>query len=1217
MAGDALHHRNIRQLLGMSSKDAPSRGASSGNAQSPGARSVGMRQGNLRADATLATLNTLVSTVKRSGSETNKLLKTIAKELVAARKGEGGGAGILDFGKRMLGHVGKSAYGLLAGALTGTAEYIRRSITRGSLLPPGGMRSLADKVTAVTKDLMHATIGVVKGTWNKALSAVMRRGSTLVATLSNLVGGQALSGGAAKIFEKLAPLARLGAGGAAKLALRASGIAAAVYGLYSAVSGGTNAAEILGRKLKPGEWQGRIAAGVGNFLSSFGSDYIVRMFSTRNTSQLIDGAMSKSREWMSSLAEKVSHGFRTVLDGFLDRLPTWSGFKATSAEALESFVKLPMDMLRKAGDIVSKVDPSGAFENLREVASTLVTSVKDYAAGLLGRAKNFIRDMLGFGSGKNLDPDGIGMDRALKGLPPKAEPIPQSSPGPQNPFLGKLSEGSNNGGVMKAAFVPPDAEGSDLLTQGSPLEQLMSRAVHRGVMKALKDSGGSAGVVGSGAAVGGSSALAPGSAPAPGKHGSLPGATSPPSVAGHAGGPQNPGFGKVGGAVAGAADAVARKTIQWSAKAADMALRAMGFGGLPGVDGSHTPTPFSSGGGYPSIGNERGSPAVRPQRGALGGGRAGGGGGSFGGAAGSSGRGGGRGVGGGQSDGISEADQVGAYGGGVTGKAASGIGGAMGNVLGLPGMGGMAGSFGAGAAGGMTGGGSTEGKLDENVARYIGSIGARETGFSDKEADTDANNRVHNNSNVRRGVHNGMSEEDARAKYGDYGYFQTNQNDVDHAIRLGVSPHIARALNNGGGRGGYSVEQQTRAMDAYMQRLSPEGYAAAKRGDWDTANQHFKGKWPSLPGGASHKPANDDLADRALGGSIIPGQFDHRKDGGSGGDGSKSWAKAWSEREQQRSGTVGGGEPGAMPVPGTIGDVPRSGGSPDSREFSESNRGGRGHAGLDIPVEVGKDVKSAVDGKVVDVRHSPGGYGYLVDIEAKDGRVHRYAHLGTDHGGEESAYAQGLKVGDDVRKGQTIGYGGYSGNAGPEFPHVHNEIFKDRESYDGAKGQFSRQGMWARENPRTWYEEQEQRAAEVVAGQKKAPEVKDRTFWRGSKKTASTGSPAASATASGGEGGRPSAEPPTPSGATEGTGRSPSADNEHQGGNQGGRQEEPGDGNANTNLPNSGVEEVSDSGSGSRSPDGSGGGGWAGPGINDIGINDEAALIPSNQLDYA
>lgn len=169
--------------------------------------------------------------------------------------------------------------------------------------------------------------------------------------------------------------------------------------------------------------------------------------------------------------------------------------------------------------------------------------------------------------------------------------------------------------------------------------------------------------------------------------------------------------------------------------------------------------------------------------------------------------------------------------------------------------------------------------IDDNVNRFIGSIGARETGFRDSEAATDANNQPGNNSNVRRAMANGMSQEDAMAKYGDYGYFQTNQNDVEHAIRLGVPRDVAQALNNGGGRGNYSVEEQTRAMDAYLQKLSPEGYEAAKRGDWDTANNAFKGKWPSLPGGASHKSANDALADRALSGQTIRGQYDNKGSG--------------------------------------------------------------------------------------------------------------------------------------------------------------------------------------------------------------------------------------------------------------------------------------------------------------------------------------------------
>ena len=167
--------------------------------------------------------------------------------------------------------------------------------------------------------------------------------------------------------------------------------------------------------------------------------------------------------------------------------------------------------------------------------------------------------------------------------------------------------------------------------------------------------------------------------------------------------------------------------------------------------------------------------------------------------------------------------------------------------------------------------------IDENLARYTMSIGARETSFDTSEANSDyynstvtipGKNGSYYNSNVARGVNKeDLTLEQSRAKYGDYGYFQTNQNDVEHAVRLGVPRDIASAMNNGGGRGNYTPEQQARATALYIKAYRPEAAAAASRGDYTTANALLKGKWPSLPGGRSHKTGQDSKANAFLSGS--------------------------------------------------------------------------------------------------------------------------------------------------------------------------------------------------------------------------------------------------------------------------------------------------------------------------------------------------------------
>jgi hypothetical protein len=130
-----------------------------------------------------------------------------------------------------------------------------------------------------------------------------------------------------------------------------------------------------------------------------------------------------------------------------------------------------------------------------------------------------------------------------------------------------------------------------------------------------------------------------------------------------------------------------------------------------------------------------------------------------------------------------------------------------------------------------------------------------------------------------------------------------------------------------------------------------------------------------------------------------------------------------------------------MPIGGTMAGksmsdpkaVPFHGGSQNSRSFGGRRGANKLHTGVDIPNAVGDPVMSIMDGgKVVRAERSSSGYGNVVDIEYPDGTVHRMAHLGSI----------GVKVGDRVGRGQVVGTGGYSGNAGPEFPHTHYEVMK-------------------------------------------------------------------------------------------------------------------------------------------------------------------------------
>lgn len=88
----------------------------------------------------------------------------------------------------------------------------------------------------------------------------------------------------------------------------------------------------------------------------------------------------------------------------------------------------------------------------------------------------------------------------------------------------------------------------------------------------------------------------------------------------------------------------------------------------------------------------------------------------------------------------------------------------------------------------------------------------------------------------------------------------------------------------------------------------------------------------------------------------------------------------------------------------------------------------RAHQGVDYSASRGTIIKAAGDGRVnfVGVR---GGYGKVVTLEHGGGITTLYAHM--------SGFARGLRNGQRVKQGQTIGYVGSTGAA--TGPHLHYE----------------------------------------------------------------------------------------------------------------------------------------------------------------------------------
>jgi murein DD-endopeptidase MepM/ murein hydrolase activator NlpD len=116
--------------------------------------------------------------------------------------------------------------------------------------------------------------------------------------------------------------------------------------------------------------------------------------------------------------------------------------------------------------------------------------------------------------------------------------------------------------------------------------------------------------------------------------------------------------------------------------------------------------------------------------------------------------------------------------------------------------------------------------------------------------------------------------------------------------------------------------------------------------------------------------------------------------------------------------------------------MPVAGVAPSAlRDMFDDRRGGsRPHEAIDIMAPRGTPVVAVDDGRIVKLFLSkPGGITVYQFDEA--GRLaYYYAHL--------DRYADGLKEGMPVKRGQLLGYVGTTGNAPPGAPHLHFAVFR-------------------------------------------------------------------------------------------------------------------------------------------------------------------------------
>jgi murein DD-endopeptidase MepM/ murein hydrolase activator NlpD len=106
----------------------------------------------------------------------------------------------------------------------------------------------------------------------------------------------------------------------------------------------------------------------------------------------------------------------------------------------------------------------------------------------------------------------------------------------------------------------------------------------------------------------------------------------------------------------------------------------------------------------------------------------------------------------------------------------------------------------------------------------------------------------------------------------------------------------------------------------------------------------------------------------------------------------------------------------------------------DLRDTFIEVHSGHAHEAIDIMAVRGTPVHAVVNGRIAKLFLSKAGGNTIYEFDDKSEYSFYYAHL--------DRYAEGLKEGAQVRRGEVIGYVGFSGNASPDAPHLHFAVFE-------------------------------------------------------------------------------------------------------------------------------------------------------------------------------
>jgi murein DD-endopeptidase MepM/ murein hydrolase activator NlpD len=157
-------------------------------------------------------------------------------------------------------------------------------------------------------------------------------------------------------------------------------------------------------------------------------------------------------------------------------------------------------------------------------------------------------------------------------------------------------------------------------------------------------------------------------------------------------------------------------------------------------------------------------------------------------------------------------------------------------------------------------------------------------------------------------------------------------------------------------------------------------------------------------------------------------------------------APAPAPAQAKRDAALPAAPPAPAPAPGEAGDalallaarhpaIPVEGVlAGELRDTYDQGRGTRKHEAIDIMAPRGTRVSAVDDGKLIKLFTSVRGGLTAYQFDPQGQLAYYYAHL--------DRYADGLKEGMQLRRGDLIGYVGSTGDAAPEAPHLHFAVFR-------------------------------------------------------------------------------------------------------------------------------------------------------------------------------